>query len=80
MISQGGRRPIPNLGSALGRLGRHQESASTFERMIEMGTDDFLVHKHLAREYELLADTESSQRHETVYLRKLYASLRESIN
>lgn len=66
------------LGEVLSRLGRHREAVGAFEKMIELEIDGFLVHRYLAREYALLDDTESSQRHETIYLGKLYAALKGS--
>src|SRR5204862_6531565 len=46
------------LGLIQSRLLLHREAAETFETMIRMQLDDFLVHRQLDREYEQLENKE----------------------
>lgn len=70
-----------NLGLAQSKLGRHQEAAKTFEAMLGLEPgDNFVVHRSLAREYELLGDTSAAARHQVLYLQKLDAALEAGLN
>lgn len=70
-----------NLGLAQSRLGRHRDAVKTFETVIDLGFgDNFLVHRSLSREYELLGDTKASLRHQVLYLQRIYAALEAGLN
>jgi len=70
-----------NLGWVQSRLGRHQDAAATFEKMLSLGTEDnFLVHWNLAQEYKLLAEMENSRRRNVLYLQRLDAALESGLN
>ena len=65
-----------NLGWAQSKLGRHQDAAGTFEKMLSPGMgDSFLVHWNLAQEYKLLGDVPRSLQHNVLYLQKLDTAL-----
>jgi tetratricopeptide (TPR) repeat protein len=69
-----------NLGWAQSKLGRHQDAASTFEKMLSLGIgDNFLVHWNLAQEYKLLGNTEGS-RHQVLYLQKVDMALESALD
>jgi hypothetical protein len=62
------------------KLGRHQDAAGTFEKMLRLGTgDNFLVHWNLAQEYKLLGNTEGS-RHQVLYLQKVDMALESALD
>ena len=63
------------LGLVQSRLGLHREAAQTFETIIRMQLDDFLVHRQLAREYEQLGNKEGAQQQRVVYLQRYDAAL-----
>jgi tetratricopeptide (TPR) repeat protein len=68
-----------NLGWVQSKLGRHQDAAGTFEKMLRLGTgDNFLVHWNLAQEYKLLGNTEGS-RHQVLYLQKVDMALESAL-
>jgi hypothetical protein len=62
------------------RLGLHREAAETFETMILMQSDDFMVHRQLAREYEHLGNKEGAQQQRVVYLQRYDAALQMKTN
>jgi len=68
------------LGLIQSRLGLHREAAETFETMIRMQLDDFLVHRQLAREYEQLGNKEGAQQQRVVYLQRYDAALQTKTN
>ena len=68
-----------NLGVAQMKLGQHSDAARTFQAMIERGTNDFLIHRNLALEYELLGDSRFLQQR-AIYLEKYDAALRVILN
>jgi tetratricopeptide (TPR) repeat protein len=68
------------LGLTQGRLGLHREAAETFETMIRMQWDDFLVHRQLAREYEQLGNKEGGQQQRVLYLQRYDAALQGKTN
>jgi tetratricopeptide (TPR) repeat protein len=68
-----------NLGIAESKLGRHKAAVDTFQKMLNLGMDSFLVSWNLAQEYKLLGDMEASRRHEAVYLQNLDLALREAL-
>jgi hypothetical protein len=68
-----------NLGVAQIKLGQHRDAARTFEVMIERGMNDFLIHRNLALEYELLGDSRYLQQRAS-YLEKYDAALRVILN
>jgi tetratricopeptide (TPR) repeat protein len=86
MLSEGIRKYPHNarlylkLGLIQGRLELHREAAETFETMIRMQFDDFLVHRQLAREYEQLGNKEGAQRQRVVYLQRYDAALQTKSN
>ena len=63
------------LGLIQSRLGLHREAAQTFETIVRMQLDDFLVHRQLAREYEHLGNKEGAQQQRVVYLQRYDAAL-----
>jgi tetratricopeptide (TPR) repeat protein len=68
-----------NLGVAQSKLGRHKDAVATFQKMVSLGMDSFLVYWNLAQEYRLLGDVEASRRHEVVYLQNIDVALREAL-
>jgi tetratricopeptide (TPR) repeat protein len=68
------------LGLIQSRLRLHREAAETFETMIRMQLDDFLVHRQLAREYEQLGNKEGAQQQRVVYLQRYDAALQTKTN
>jgi tetratricopeptide (TPR) repeat protein len=68
------------LGLIQSRLGLHREAAETFETMIRMQLDDFIVHRQLAREYEQLGNKEGAQQQRVVYLQRYDAALQTKTN
>jgi tetratricopeptide (TPR) repeat protein len=86
MLSEGIReyplnaRLYLKLGLIQNRLGLHREAAETFETMIRLQLDDFLVHRQLAREYEQLGNTEGAQQQRVVYLQRYDAALQTKTN
>jgi tetratricopeptide (TPR) repeat protein len=62
------------------KMGLHTEAIGTFRKMIELKIDDFLVHKNLSREYEILGDIPASRRHRVIYLQKYDAALKAKID
>ncbi len=68
-----------NLGVAQMKLGQHSDAARTFQAMIERGMNDFLIHRNLALEYELLGDSRYLQQR-AIYLEKYDAALRVILN
>jgi len=67
------------LGLIESKIGRHREAVSTFRKMIELTLDDFLVHKNLSREYEILGDIPASMKHRVIYLQKYDAALKTKL-
>jgi tetratricopeptide (TPR) repeat protein len=63
------------LGLIQSRLRLHREAAETFETMIRLQLDDFLVHRQLAREYEQLGNKEAGQQQRVLYLQRYDAAL-----
>ena len=86
MLSEGIREYPANarlqlkLGLIQSRLELHREAAETFETIIRMQLDDFLVHRQLAREYEKLGNKEGAQQQRTVYLQRYDAALLKKTN
>jgi tetratricopeptide (TPR) repeat protein len=72
-------RLLMNLGVAQAKLGRHRDAAETFQTMIDRGIIDFLVHRNLAIQYELLGDSRYLQ-HRASYLQKYDAALKVILN
>ena len=72
-------RLLMNLGVAQAKLGRHRDAAETFETMIDRGINDFLIHRNLAVQYELLGDKRYLQ-HRASYLQKYDAALKVILN
>ncbi len=68
------------LGLVQSRLGLHREAAQTFETIIRMQLDDFLVHRQLAREYEQLGNKEGAQQQRVIYLQRYDAALQTKAN
>jgi tetratricopeptide (TPR) repeat protein len=66
------------LGLIQSRLRLHREAAETFETMIRMQLDDFLVHRQLAREYEELGNKEGGQQQRVIYLQRYDAALQKT--
>src|SRR5215831_16558114 len=69
-----------NLGIAQSKLGQHKAAADTFQKMLSLGMDNFLVSRNLAQEYRILGDMEASRRHEVVYLQNVDLALRDALN
>ena len=63
------------LGLIQSRLGLHREASETFETMIRLQLDDFLVHRQLARENEQLGNKEAGQQQRVLYLQRYDAAL-----
>jgi tetratricopeptide (TPR) repeat protein len=63
------------LGLIQSRFRLHREAAETFETMIRMQLDDFLVHRQLAREYEQLGNKEGGRQQRVLYLQRYDAAL-----
>jgi hypothetical protein len=57
----------------------HRQAAETFETMIRLQMDDFLVHRQLAREYEQLGNREAGQKHRVLYLQRYDAALQTKL-
>jgi len=58
-----------NLAMILSRVGQHQAAVDTLESMLRRSNEGrFLIHKNLADEYRILADSEASRRHRQIYL------------
>ena len=72
-------RLLINLGVAQAKLGRHRDAAETFQTMIDRGINDFLIHRNLAIQYELLGDSRYLQ-HRASYLQKYDAALKVILN
>ena len=68
------------LGLIQSKLGRHREAAETFETMIRLQMDDFLVHRQLAREYDQLGNREGGQQQRVLYLQRYDAALQAKAN
>ena len=68
------------LGLTQSRLQLHAEAAETFETMIRLQMDDFLVHRQLAREYEHLGKREAGQQQRVLYLQRYDAALQTPPN
>jgi tetratricopeptide (TPR) repeat protein len=69
-----------NLGLALSMSGQHREAASTLQVLLDKGiSDDFVVHKALAREYELLKDEKSTRKSQALYVQRIDAALEEAL-
>jgi tetratricopeptide (TPR) repeat protein len=67
------------LGLIQSRLRLHRQAAETFETMIRLQMDDFLVHRQLAREYEQLGNREAGQKHRVLYLQRYDAALQTKL-
>jgi tetratricopeptide (TPR) repeat protein len=68
------------LGLLESALGQRAAAVQTFENMIRLKLDDFLVHRVLAVEYEALGKTALAQRHRAIHLQKFDAALKERLN
>jgi tetratricopeptide (TPR) repeat protein len=69
-----------NLGLALGMLGRHSEASRVLVSLIDGGiSDDFLIYRALAREYESLKDDKASQKYGALYIQKIDESLEKEL-
>jgi tetratricopeptide (TPR) repeat protein len=68
------------LGLIQSRLGLHREAVETFETMVRLKLDDFLVHRQLSREYELLGNLEGAQQQRAIYLQRYDAALQAEAN
>jgi tetratricopeptide (TPR) repeat protein len=81
MLSEGIReyplnaRLYLKLGLIQSRLRFHREAAETFETMIRLQLDDFLVHRQLAREYEQIGNREGGRQQRALYLQRYDAAL-----
>jgi tetratricopeptide (TPR) repeat protein len=64
-----------SLALAQAKLGRHREAAETFQAMIDQGASDFLIHRNLAAQYELLGDSRAAEQR-AIYLQKFDAALK----
>jgi tetratricopeptide (TPR) repeat protein len=71
--------PYLNLGTAQSKLGQHKAAADTFQKMLALNLDSFLVSWNLAQEYQSLGDIEASRRHRVVYLQNIDGALREAL-
>jgi superkiller protein 3 len=72
-------RLLLNLGVAQAKLGKHRDAAETFQTMIDRGINDFLIHRNLAIQYELLGDSRYLE-HRASYLQKYDAALKVILN
>jgi tetratricopeptide (TPR) repeat protein len=68
-----------NLGTVQSKLGRRQAAVETFQKMLNLGMDNFIVYWHLAQEYALLGDMEASRRYRVVYLQNVDVALQETL-
>jgi tetratricopeptide (TPR) repeat protein len=68
-----------NLGAVQSKLGQHKAAAATFQKMLTLNLDSFLVSWHLAQEYQHLGDIEASRRHRVVYLQNIDVALGEML-
>ena len=68
------------LGLIQSGVGLHREAADTFETMVRLKPDDFLVHRQLSREYEALGNQEVSRQQQVIYLQKYDAALQAKTN
>ncbi len=68
------------LGLIQSRIGLHREAAETFETMVRLQLDDFLVHRQLAREYEQLGNKEGGRQQRVLYLQRYDAALQMKTN
>ena len=69
-----------NLGLALAMLGRHSEASRVLETLLDGGSsDNFLVYKALAREYESLKNDKASQKYGALYIQKIDEALEKEL-
>jgi tetratricopeptide (TPR) repeat protein len=68
------------LGLIQSRSRLHREAAETFETMVRLQLDDFLVHRQLAREYEQLGNKQGGQQQRVLYLQRYDAALQTKRN
>ena len=68
------------LGLIQSQLRLHKEAVETFETMIRLRVDDFLVHRQLAREYESLGKRQESQLQRVLYLQRYDLALQANVN
>ena len=68
------------LGMTQSLMNLHKDAAETFETMVRLKIDDFLVHRQLGREYELLGNNERSQQQRMLYLQRYDAALQANPN
>ncbi len=68
------------FGIALGLLGRHSEAVSVLKDLLDNGTsDNFLIYKALARQYESLKDEKAGQKYTALYIQKIDAAMEEEL-
>lgn len=68
------------LGLIQSRLGLHREAVETFEAIVVLKPDDFLVHRQLSREYEALGNPDAVRQQRMIYLQKYDAALQAKEN
>jgi tetratricopeptide (TPR) repeat protein len=68
------------LGFIQSRLGRHRDAVETFEALVLLKPEDFLVHRQLALEYEALGMPDAAQQQRVIYLQKYDAALQAKQN
>jgi tetratricopeptide (TPR) repeat protein len=69
-----------NLAVALSMSGRNRDAAQILQALLDSGlTDDFLVYRELARQYEILKDEKAGQKYAALYIRKVDAALEEEL-
>jgi tetratricopeptide (TPR) repeat protein len=68
------------LGLIQSQLRLHKDAAETFETMVRLKVDDFLVHRQLAREYDSLGRRQESQLQRVIYLQRYDVALQSNLN
>jgi tetratricopeptide (TPR) repeat protein len=63
------------MGLAQSVLGLHREAIGTFETLVRLTPTDFLVHRELASEYELIGNQDMARQQRVIYLQKLDIAL-----
>ena len=74
------RRPLPEAGPDPGPAGLHRDAVETLEATARLKSDDFLVHRQLAREFEALGNLEGARQQRVIYLQKYDAALQTKAN
>jgi len=67
------------LGLTQSQMRLHKEAAETFETMVRLKLDDFVVHRQLAEVHAQLKNPERSQQERVLYLQRYDAALQANL-